>query len=268
MTAFLLEHQSARTLAEHAIVGVEWALVNTWALALGIALALGLLYGLRRRSLAKTVAALLVIGLLFAMPASARPASYAIGDYAEGADDVIQGTVTATETRWANEGTMIVTDVTIRIDEVVKGQLNKKSDLNIQLPTGRMGPVVRTSPDLPEFANGEEVLLFLDCRKDGTYQVYAGANGKLLVKQDEGFEYVTSQAPGGNYSLFKVAAELYPEQAAQAVAASPVLNRPVHLNVNDMKDFIRERAAKAQAERDALTSQPVVVPAVAEASAN
>jgi len=167
-----------------------------------------------------------------------------IADYAEESQDVIQGTVVNTQTRWANGRADIVTDVTVRVDDVVKGQLNTGSDIQIHLPTGRMGAIGRSSPNLPEFTKGEEVLLFLSCQEKMGYSVYAGIAGKYVIREQEGQtkRFVTSECYAGNRRLFKVAQDLYPEAAAQAKAQGPLFSRPVYLSLDDFKQYVRTKA--------------------------
>jgi len=243
-----VQHQTARVAAEGLIVSFEWVVLNRWAVALGLALFAGLAYGWRRRIRARAVAAALIA--LAALTLGAAPA-FAVGlphmdlaDYAYDCSDVVQAEVLSTDTRWTDGGLEIETDVTLRIDDVVKGQLNKQSELRIKLPTGRVGAIMRKSDDLPEFTKGERVLLFLCCNPNGTYSVYAGSAGKYVIRETDQYDesFVMAGGAGGNGLLFAVAEELYPERAKAYREQNPLRSRPVYLSLDAFKDYIREKA--------------------------
>jgi hypothetical protein len=145
-------------------------------------------------------------------PASAILAPEDIQDCVCKSDSIIHGTVVNTESRWTDDRRQIVTDVSIRVIEAIKGRHNKGGLLHFQLPTGRVGPIGRFSPSLPEFRVGEEVVLFLYCTKRG-FNVYAGVAGKYTVREypKSGEKYVFATSIPGAERLQKEAVRI--EQA-------------------------------------------------------
>jgi hypothetical protein len=155
-----------------------------------------LVYRTRRKALvAAALLSLVALGLLVS-PANALLDSVDLTGIVQLSDDIVIGQVTSVSSRWTDERRRIVTDVTIHVDEAVKGRLNKDSRLHLQQPGGRVGLVVTVVKPSAAFEEGEEVVLFLERRKNHGPMVVAGPRGKYEVEVDSatGEKYVRASA--------------------------------------------------------------------------
>lgn len=247
MAQYLLEHRNVLATARYAARGFEWVVMHAeWLLVLVsaiLALALGRRF-LRRRT-AGAVSALVVAGALsFAsMPADALLLPYDLADYMELSSDVIHGEVTTVESYWTDNNTRIVTDITVCVKTVVKGSQNVGGLVHFQLPTGRVGAIGRFSPDLPNFDRGEEVVLFLDCQKQG-FSIMGGNAGKYAVKMDvrSGDKYVIPVSFAGRDRLQKEAIKIRKRKAADEGLDLAALNKetvPAAIELNEFIDHLR-----------------------------
>ncbi|GMU92921.1 MAG: hypothetical protein AMXMBFR4_19790 [Candidatus Hydrogenedentota bacterium] len=221
MAAFLIETPAALTAARVTMTGFEWIVVHAEISLLAIALFLVSAVAWRRR---RHVSTLALLALTFGIAPFSGQAMVddrlGIDDYLTMADDVIVGKVISVESRWTDDHKKIVTDVAIEVSEAIKGNQNKGNHVNLRLPTGRVGAIVRYSPDLPTFQSGEEVLLFLDCQPRG-HAVIAGVVGKFVVRRHPktGEKYVFAQSLPGRARLERVAAKMNKPDETEAKAA-------------------------------------------------
>lgn len=75
------------------------------------------------------------------------------------ADTIVIGTIARQVSSWNNEGTRIVTDVTVTVEESIKG--HPAVELTFRVAGGSVaGLAMRTSND-PAFKNGDRLILFL-----------------------------------------------------------------------------------------------------------
>ncbi|MCC6153205.1 MAG: hypothetical protein IT367_05570, partial [Candidatus Hydrogenedentes bacterium] len=195
---YLLGHEQITAVARKCVAPITWVISNAeWMLAVtGLLLAARLLRVRAARRLAVAAGCICMLALL-APTANALMEPIELSEFLTRADDVVTGKVVEVESRWVSNNTNIVTDIAIRVDESVKGTQNRDVVVHLQYPTGRIGAVVRRSPDLPEFKVGEEVLVFLAAQRDG-YRVVGGTAGKLTIaphpKTGEKYVFATSMA--------------------------------------------------------------------------
>jgi len=79
------------------------------------------------------------------------------------ADTIVLGTVTSQASAWNAQHTAIYTDVTVAVEEVIKG--TPGAEVTFRVAGGIVGDIgMRTSND-PVFQKGERVILFLDTRE-------------------------------------------------------------------------------------------------------
>ena len=212
LSAFLLNHDAALAGARGLGVVVESVFAHPWLLALA-AVAAVILGGYRmlngsRRRVAYGAAAAVLLAVAFglaAQPASAQSIQLSTPQAVDMSDDIITGTVVAVESYW-NEYNQIVTDVTVEVDETVKGRKNTESYTHFTIMGGRIGAIMAYVTHMPTFEPGEEVLLFLeDSARGNGHLVVAGKDGKNEIVEDEesGEKYVR-----GGRVLREVAAAL------------------------------------------------------------
>jgi hypothetical protein len=113
------------------------------------------------RRVAALATVFLVSGLIGAQPAQASVVRYAtLEALTDEAESVVRGAVVAIETRRVDEGRRIVTLVTVRPSVTYKGEAREA--LQVVIDGGADGEFAQRVQGLPTFAEGEEVLLFLE----------------------------------------------------------------------------------------------------------
>ena len=108
------------------------------------------------------------------------------------ADIILTGKVVHQKSNWNKDHSRIYTDVTVEINECLKGNANNA--IVIKNPGGEVGEVGELYSHMPTFKNDEEVLLFVkkDREKDA-FKVLDGAEGKVtLIKDLKTGEMMTS----------------------------------------------------------------------------
>lgn len=76
------------------------------------------------------------------------------------ADTIVVADVLGVECQWSWDRRTIQSIVTLRVGEVLKGKIDRPEIL-IQVPGGRVGEISLRVSDMPAFAAGERVLIFL-----------------------------------------------------------------------------------------------------------
>lgn len=183
---FLLGNALAYGATVKAVQMAYWCLENIFIIATALVGFTGLAYLLRRKgrkaAVASTVCALL--GFLIMSSAGAVIMYRTTEQLVAGSTDVVSGKVTSANPRWAGDTSYIYTDIVIEIEDKAKGTLNKQSNLVITQIGGRVGGLVVENSELPTFKAGEEVILYLIERTDGSFDIYNGLGGKQVVSFD------------------------------------------------------------------------------------
>lgn len=108
-----------------------------------------------------------------------------IRNLSEGADMIVTGKVVDQKSQWNSEKSRIYTNVTIQVDEFLKGT-NNQNRIVITHLGGEVGNVGETYSHIPTFLNDEEVLVFVkESAKDKSLTVFEGDEGKLTLYQDK-----------------------------------------------------------------------------------
>src|SRR5262245_24604045 len=149
------------------------------------------------------------------------------------ADAVIVGRVTDIESHDNQQG-KLRTYITIAIDEVLKGTLAQPT-LTIRELGGHVGNLGGWVFANPEFSVGEQVLLFLDQRDDGTLRVLYFYLGKFSVITDPGSGDLVAVRP-----LPDEVAVIAPPGAAASGIALAAVGR----GLDEFKARIREKAGE------------------------
>jgi hypothetical protein len=253
VSQYLLAHTFAFRGAEIMFAIVEWSIAHTlWLTLVPVVLMLGFaLYRSRRNAKLLTM-----IGLVVAVAVSSGSADALLRvstpqDLAQGADQVISGTVLSTN-GVNSSATGLGTVVTVQVDDVLKGRLNKNSTVQFKLPTGQVGALARFSPALPNFRVGEEVVLYLVTVRPGVLTVYSGTQGKLPVLKDaNGQKYVRGDGAvvSGVLALKNEGVEPSADSEAEAKDgedhAHPAQTSSALVPLEDYEDYVRS-IVKAQ----------------------
>ncbi|MBI4588259.1 MAG: hypothetical protein HY725_05435 [Candidatus Rokubacteria bacterium] len=95
------------------------------------------------------------------------------------ADTIVRGTVTGQASAWNAQRSAIYTDVTVAVEEVIKG--SPGATVTFRIAGGAVGDIgMRTSND-PVFRDGEQVIVFL-ATTGTTANVVGLHQGKYTVK--------------------------------------------------------------------------------------
>lgn len=97
---------------------------------------------------------------------------------------VVVGKVLGIHSEWNKGKTRIYTNVTVNVEEFVKGSEPVKNIVITHLG-GEVGSVGEIYSSTPRFKTNEEVMLFLHKNKRGELNVTKGAEGKFIVKRDK-----------------------------------------------------------------------------------
>lgn len=118
-------------------------------------------------------------GFIFSQSLSAD-----IKSLAQNADVIVTGKVIDQNSVWSKARTMILTHVTVRVDDLIKGSAGQ-TNITIIHPGGEIDNIGEYYSHIPVFKVNEEVLLFL--KKDqgiNSYKVLEGESGKLKLYND------------------------------------------------------------------------------------
>lgn len=103
-----------------------------------------------------------VLLLCVAAPAIAVIVPYALPDMVDGSEAIVRGEVVKLDSHWLDgPGSIIVTDVSVQIDEVWLGGLRAGRVLTVQVLGGEVGGIGMRSEHAPRFRSGEQAVLFL-----------------------------------------------------------------------------------------------------------
>jgi hypothetical protein len=108
---------------------------------------------------------------------------------AQGAEAIVQGTVIDRQSRWTEDGHTIVTDVLIRVNEALKGDLSAGDYVTVLIEGGEVGDVGIWVEHQPRFLEREEVFVFLQRTGDGACQVQQLEQGKFTSVADQVMNY-------------------------------------------------------------------------------
>jgi len=195
---FLFENPKVWAFAKKTVSAAAWVWTHGEVLfIMTLALFLTAL-GVESKRLRKSVVSrILVVAAVLALGATAhaRLLHMSDEDKVEASDSVMTGTVESVDSFYLSEG-VIVTDITVRIKDNMKGRLNKGGQIVVRQKGGRVGPIMQLVTEMPEFKAGEETLLFLKHSKSMGSQVICGRMGKLAIVADPktGKKYVKTNA--------------------------------------------------------------------------
>ena len=92
-------------------------------------------------------------------------------------DNIVQGRVESVEARY--EGNMICTYVSVAVDDPLKG--DRRRTVLVRQLGGRIGAKTIWIAGMPQFKTGDQVIVFLRNRRDGTFDVIGLNQGKYNI---------------------------------------------------------------------------------------
>ncbi len=139
-------------------------------------------------------------------------------DMIPGADEVITGVVVSTHS-FRDGGTgAIYTDVVVEVDEVLKGNATKATQLSFVMLGGKVNGVRLKVSEMPDFEEGEEVLLYLRDQAPFGLVLHGGHRGKLIIETDRksGEKYITGESVHTRLPLQLDQLQIQRQKAAKA----------------------------------------------------
>jgi len=98
---------------------------------------------------------------------------------------IVRGTVTGTESRMHAEHRFPYTYISLRVDEVFKGNaVFPGQTVLLQELGGSVGETRCVVDAVPSFLPGEDVLVFLETGPEGNYRTYGMVQGKFSFQRD------------------------------------------------------------------------------------
>jgi hypothetical protein len=108
-----------------------------------------------------------------------------IRNLSQGADMIVTGKVVDQKSEWNSDNSRIYTQVTIQVDEYLKGSDNQDRIVITHLG-GEVGDIGETYSHIPTFIDDENVLLFVKkSAKDESLSVFEGEEGKRTLYDDK-----------------------------------------------------------------------------------
>jgi hypothetical protein len=119
-------------------------------------------------------------------------------EIARRSEKIVVARCVSTESKWNEQGSLIFTYITFQVQDAVQGE-NTEDNLTLRFLGGRVGDTVQSVPDMPEFSENEEVMLFLGPRNKSGYQTLSSIqNGVLRIRTDSetGNKLITTPTTG------------------------------------------------------------------------
>src|SRR5262245_44005303 len=185
-------------------------------------------------SMKRTPWILLCGALALAMPSGASTFMAISQDELVGqAESVVQGRVIDVVSFWNREGTAIMTEAMLEVEDTLLGP--DRSHVRLVTFGGEVGGLVIEAHGFPTFRKGQRLLLFLEpSRKseDGAHRVLAYRQGELEIRKDaQGREWAVPTWEADNVRILK--ADGTPARVPRAVP------------LDEFKRQIRETAERA-----------------------
>jgi hypothetical protein len=191
------------------------------------------------RSLA-AAAALLLFAAVF-LPAAASVVPYlSLEDLEQKGEVVLLGDVRSVTSMMSEDGRIIVTRATVRVERALKG--GPRAEVVVEVPGGTLNGTTLVASGAPHFTEGERVVLFLEAA-GGRFGVAGWNQGRFTVRRDPrtGRDLVTQ--PGGG--------SLYVDAHGRPAPRDPRLAGPRVLEdfLRDIEAIAARAAARGQGSR-------------------
>lgn len=153
-------------------------------------------------------------------------------DLIVGARAIVTGKVVSVESAWDESHNRIYTYITLRVKQVLKGEITEKRIVLKELG-GRVGDEGLTVWGSPEFTKGERVLVYLDTWPDGSLRTHQMLLGKFSIINDEatGHRFVVRDLNAENVTVL-------PRIAGHDATGGPSTDR---MELSAYQDMVRTR---------------------------
>ena len=161
-------------------------------------------------------------------PAHATVAPYmGLEDLERGGEVVVVGSVEMADSGWSEDGRLIVTRITVKVDRAIKG--GPRERVTFEVPGGTIDGQTLVASGAPQFRKGERVVLFLD--RGGSVEERLGVvgwnQGRFAIERDPRTHRDLVRQPGGG--------TLYVDAQGRPARRDPQLAGP-----RELGDFLSE----------------------------
>jgi hypothetical protein len=133
--------------------------------------------------IAMTLFVLAGLCTLFFVPRTfSQSKAVTLEDLTRSSEVVAVGKVTETRGEWDQNKTRIVTRVTVAVSEYLKG--NAGAVMTITAPGGEVDGVGEWYSHAARFKKDDDIVVFAEKDKKGSYRVAGGEQGKIDIKKD------------------------------------------------------------------------------------
>lgn len=176
-------------------------------------------------SILKAVFAVAFLLLFSSSTAPAQSIHMSLEELSQTSTAIVLGETQQTRSFWNENRSQILTEITVRVDESLKGSVGAETVITV--PGGRVGNALYEVSDMPVFVDGEEILVFLWEHPTGKTIVTGGAQGKLEVLVDpiSGAKRLRGhpRADGEATAFGKTGAQFTPDSPNRGVPLDDVL---------------------------------------------
>lgn len=150
----------------------------------------------------KAFAAVLALGLILGTSTEDDRAEAAVialdtNDLTDGSSLVMRAAVSDRLVAWSADGAMINTTFELQPLEVLKGTAT--SPITVEVPGGDLGGIKIRNAEAPEFALGEQVVVFVKPDANGVNRIYGWFQGKYTLLGDNAIRELN----GVDYETFR-----------------------------------------------------------------
>jgi hypothetical protein len=101
-------------------------------------------------------------------------------------DNIVQGRVESVEARYENK--LVCTYISVAVDDPIKG--DRRRTVLVRQLGGKIGARTTWVAGMPQFKAGDQVIVFLKNRQDGTFDVIGLNQGKYNIVDDYAVAHV------------------------------------------------------------------------------
>ena len=184
------------------------------------------------RTITIAAAAAMLFHLQTAAYGQAQNAS--LEDLSRTSTAIVLGKTQQSRSFWNDDRSQILTEITLRVEQTLKG--GTVTETVITVPGGRVGNAMYEVSDMPVFAEGEEVLVFLWDHPSGIRLVTGGTQGKLEIMDDP----ITGEKRLQNLPRTRDEAQLLGKSGSVLTAEEPARGTPLDDVLLQIRSYVND----------------------------
>lgn len=176
--------------------------------------------------------------LLFSIPSAATTVPrLELGELVHSAELIVHGRIVSRSSAWDPSHRFLWTHYVLLVTDALKGHPSRR--LTVSEPGGAADGVIMKIAGVPEYSDGEEVVVFLHCTPIGYWRAYGLGQGKYTVSRSAaGQARIHSSLPG------LVLAESPATPALRRSAAKYPLTRLNGMTLAEFREAILREVAR------------------------